>query len=240
MPELTAQPSVSVIVPVYKGERFLAEALESVAAQTYAPLETIVVDDGSPDRSAEIAAGRAGVQVVRQANQGVAAARNAGLAVARGELVAFLDQDDQWLPQKLALQVDHLRTHADVAVVLTHMELVLVEGTPRPPWFRPNWLSEPQQGFTPSVWLVRREAFELVGQFDTGYEVACDSDWLARAKDAGLRQAMLADVLVRWRVHGANGSYDQDAMRREMLSMVRRSAARQRKAAQAVEASHGG
>jgi glycosyltransferase involved in cell wall biosynthesis len=232
VPDTAQRPTISVIVPVYKGERFLADALDSVAAQTYAPLETIVVDDGSPDASAEIAASRPGVRLVRQSNQGVAAARNAGLAVARGELLAFLDQDDEWLPDKLALQVAHLLEHPDVAIVLTHMLHVLLEGTPRPGWFRPNWLSEPQQGFTPSVWLVRREAFELVGSFDTGYEVACDSDWLARAKDAGLRQAMLEDALVRWRVHGANGTYDQETMRREMLSMVRRSAARQRLAMQ--------
>jgi glycosyltransferase involved in cell wall biosynthesis len=240
VPDVPWQPTVSVIVPVYKGERFLDEALESVAAQTYAPLETIVVDDGSPDRCAEIAAGRPGVRVVRQSNQGVASARNAGLAEARGELVAFLDQDDQWLAQKLALQVSYLFEHPDVAVVLTHMELVLLDGTPRPPWFRPNWLDEPQPGFTPSVWLVRREAFERVGPFDTGYEVACDSDWLARAKDVGLLQAMLADVLVRWRVHGANGTYDQDTMRREMLSMVRASAARQRQASLEAQAAHAG
>ena len=239
MPETAQRPTISVIVPVYKGERFLADALDSVAAQTYAPLETIVVDDGSPDASAEIAAARPGVRLVRQSNQGVAAARNAGLAAARGELLAFLDQDDEWLPGKLARQVAHLLEHPDVAIVLTHMHHVLVEDTPRPGWFRPDWLSEPQQGFTPSVWLVRREAFELVGAFDTGYEVACDSDWLARAKDAGLRQAMLEDALVRWRVHGANGTYDQETMRREMLSMVRSSAASQRRAMQEAGTSGG-
>jgi len=239
VPETAQRPTISVIVPVYKGERFLADALDSVAAQTYAPLETIVVDDGSPDASAEIAAARPGVRLVRQSNQGVAAARNAGLAAARGELLAFLDQDDEWLPGKLARQVAHLLEHPDVAIVLTHMHHVLVEDTPRPGWFRPDWLSEPQQGFTPSVWLVRREAFELVGAFDTGYEVACDSDWLARAKDAGLRQAMLEDALVRWRVHGANGTYDQETMRREMLSMVRSSAASQRRAMQEAGTSGG-
>ncbi|HEX5852359.1 MAG TPA: hypothetical protein VFY36_04645, partial [Solirubrobacteraceae bacterium] len=142
--------------------------------------------------------------------------------------------------EKLALQVRYLEANPDVAIVLTHMQLALVEGTPRPPWFRPNWLTEPQQGFTPSVWLVRREAFELLGAFDTGFEVACDSDWLARAKDAGLRQAMLADVLVRWRVHGANGTYDQDTMRREMLRMVHASAVRQRRAARERETSRVG
>jgi glycosyltransferase involved in cell wall biosynthesis len=235
VPELTAQPSVSVIVPVYKGERFLAEALESVAAQTYAPLETIVVDDGSPDRSAEIAAGRAGVQVVRQANQGVAAARNAGLAVARGELVAFLDQDDQWLPQKLALQVDHLRTHADVAVVLTHMEHGPgPTAPPRPPVVSAApGSSEPQPGYTPSVWLgAPRGVRARSGSSTPPTEIACDSDWLARAKDAGLRHR---DAPRRARpLAGARRErqrIEQDAMRAELLRMTRATAARQRAAA---------
>ncbi len=69
-----------------------------------------------------------------------------------------------------------------------------------------------------------------MGTFDTSYEIACDSDWLTRAKDLGLASEMLADVLVRWRVHGANGSYDQATMRRETLRMLRGTAERQREA----------
>jgi glycosyltransferase involved in cell wall biosynthesis len=230
--ESSTEPLVSVIVPVYEGERFLEAALASVSAQTYGHLETIVVDDGSSDRSAELAERRPGVRVLRQRNGGVAAARNAGLERARGELLAFLDQDDEWLPQRLAKQVEHLRAHPDLAIVRARMEVALQNGTPRPPWLEASRLTEPQPGYAPSTWLVRREAFELAGRFDTTFELACDSDWLARASDAGLQSAMLEEVLVRWRVHGANGSYEQAKMRLELLRMVRGSVMRRRQDSQ--------
>ncbi|MHB8240383.1 MAG: glycosyltransferase family 2 protein [Solirubrobacteraceae bacterium] len=220
------RPLVSVVIPVHGGERFIAEALDSVAAQSHTPVETIVVDDGSPDASAQLASGRPGVRVLRQAHRGVAAARNAGVAGARGELIAFLDQDDLWQPSKLALQVALLSARPEIDIALTHVEMVLHEGTPRPPWM--TWETDVQPGYLPSAWLVRRAAFERVGGFDSQYQVACDADWLARAKDCGLQSEMLAEALVRWRIHGANGSYDQATMRRETFRMLRANAERRR------------
>jgi glycosyltransferase involved in cell wall biosynthesis len=226
-------PLISVVVPVFAGERFLGEALDSIAAQTHSSVETIVVDDGSPDHSVQIAAGRPGVRVLREPHRGVAAARNTGLSAARGELIAFLDQDDQWRPRKLARQLAALAERPELEIVLSHMEMTLVAGTPRPSWFEPAWLTGPQPGYVPSTWLVRRGAFDRIGPFDTSFQIACDSDWLTRAKDAGLASEMLAESLVRWRVHGANGSYDRETMRRETFRMLRGTAARQREAGHA-------
>jgi glycosyltransferase involved in cell wall biosynthesis len=222
-----AEPLVSVIVPVHAGERFLGAALASVAAQTHSNVETIVVDDGSPDDSARIAVD-AGARVIRQEQSGVGAARNAGVAAARGELLAFLDQDDEWLPDRLALGVDHLRERPDVDLVMSRIVPILAGDITRPAWLPERWLAEPLDGFVPSTWLVRQLAFQRVGPFDTGYEIACDSDWLARFKDLGLRHLMLDEPLVRWRVHGANGSYDRTTMAREMLTVFRRTVARQK------------
>lgn len=222
---------VSVVIPVYEGERFLAETLDSVAAQTHTPVETIVVDDGSPDASAQLATGRPGVRVLRRPHQGVAAARNAGVAAARGELIAFLDQDDLWQPSKLALQVALLSACPELDIVLAHVEMMLHEGTPRPSWM--TWETDVQPGYLPSAWLVRRKAFERVGSFDTRYRVACDADWLARAKDCGLQSEMLAEALVRWRIHGSNGSYDQATMRGETFKMLRANAERRRESTDA-------
>jgi glycosyltransferase involved in cell wall biosynthesis len=103
-------PRVSVVVPVHDGEEHVADALASVLAQTVDDLELIVVDDGSTDGTAEVVAGftDSRVVVVRQENRGLPAARNAGIGVARGEAIAFLDHDDVWLPGKLAAQLELL------------------------------------------------------------------------------------------------------------------------------------
>jgi glycosyltransferase involved in cell wall biosynthesis len=99
-------PAVSVIIPVFNGERFLSQAIASAIDQTFSDLETIVVDDGSTDTTPAIAGGFGSrVRYVRQTNQGVAAARDTGLAMARGTYVAFLDADDVWLPEKIERQI---------------------------------------------------------------------------------------------------------------------------------------
>jgi glycosyltransferase involved in cell wall biosynthesis len=102
---------VSVIVPVYNGERYLSAALESIFAQDYHPFEVIVVDDGSGDSSAAIAKSFKSVQYIYQTNQGIANAWNLGIDASKGELIAFLDCDDLWTPNKLRLQVDYLVNH---------------------------------------------------------------------------------------------------------------------------------
>src|SRR3954451_23570366 len=101
-------PLVSVIIPVHNGAKYLRAALESVFAQTYSPFEVIVVDDGSVDESGVIAQSFNDVRYIHQANQGVAAARNNGIGAARGEFLAFLDQDDLWTTEKLKLQMGYL------------------------------------------------------------------------------------------------------------------------------------
>jgi glycosyltransferase involved in cell wall biosynthesis len=99
-------PLISCVVPVFNGERYLGEALDSILAQTYRPLELLVVDDGSTDGTAALVTRyRDQIRPLFQPNAGQAAARNLGLSVARGEFVAFLDADDLWHPEKLARQM---------------------------------------------------------------------------------------------------------------------------------------
>lgn len=115
-------PRVSIVLPLYNGAAFVAETLATVTAQTMQDAELLIVDDGSTDESAEIVARTCrasssailrSVRVLSQTNQGVAAARNAGIAAARAEWIAFLDQDDLWLPPKLAIQIAAVRQHPD-------------------------------------------------------------------------------------------------------------------------------
>ena len=113
----STQPPLSIGLPVFNGEKYLAEAIRSVLAQTYSPIEIIVVDDGSTDSSQEILAGFVDrVTTVRQQNAGPAAARNRGIAEAKGEYVAFLDADDTWVPTKTVTQMRHLVNTPDLGV----------------------------------------------------------------------------------------------------------------------------
>ena len=118
MPEAEEQlvlgPLVSVVVPVYNGELYLARALSSVLGQDYGPLEVIVVDDGSTDNSAQIACSFGGVHYIQQPNQGVSASRNAGITASHGEFIGFRDQDDIWAPEKLSVQAGYLLKHHEV------------------------------------------------------------------------------------------------------------------------------
>ena len=109
---------VSVIIPAYNGDRYLGSAIESVLAQTYRDYEIIVVDDGSTDNTAQVAQQyKNDVRYLSQTNQGVAASRNFGLAAALGDYIAFLDQDDLFLPYKLASQVELLDRDANLGMV---------------------------------------------------------------------------------------------------------------------------
>ncbi len=123
---MTDRAPVSVIIPAYNGEDFIIAAIQSVLAQTLPVAEIIVVDDGSSDRTAAVAE-RFGAMVIRQANRGVSAARNAGIRAANTEWIALLDQDDIWAPKKIEYQLGAVRLHPNVGIVSCHMS-----------WFEPD------------------------------------------------------------------------------------------------------
>jgi glycosyltransferase involved in cell wall biosynthesis len=217
---------VSVIVPAYQAEAYLEEALESALAQDHRDVEVVVVDDGSTDRTAEIALAH-GVHVLRQPNRGPAAARNAGVAVARGAFITILDADDVWPTDRLSRQLTHLREHPEIDIVLGLTEVFLTPGQP-PPAHDPRFAAGEQVAGHPATMLVRREVFEMVGTFDESLRLSEDIDWLARASDAGVRSARLDHTLLRYRIHAANTSRDTQANHAATLGVLRASVARKR------------
>jgi glycosyltransferase involved in cell wall biosynthesis len=218
---------VSVVIPVHQGERFVAHAIETALAQDRPPDEVIVVDDGSTDDSGKIARAHP-VHYIRQANAGVAAARNTGLEVATGDYIALLDQDDLWEPHKLRVQLTCLHERPDVGWVTCRTRWLLEPGTPMAPWMRPEWFEEPQYAFITSAMLARRCTFEIVGAFDTSYVQGSDSDWLLRAREAGLPPTTIEEVLVHRRIHGANNSNDLETGASEMARILKASLDRRR------------
>jgi glycosyltransferase involved in cell wall biosynthesis len=224
------QPLVSVIIPVYNGARYLREALESVFAQTYRPIEVIVVDDGSADDSGVIAQSFSEVHYIRQTNQGVAAARNNGIEAAQGEFFAFLDQDDLWTPEKLKLQVDHLLGNPDLGYTLTQQKFFLGPDGTLPPWFRKELFDSVHTGWVLGTLVVRRTTFERVGNFVVGYSAANDSDWFFRAKAANIPMAVVPELLLLKRIHEANDSARAKDILSELRKVVKSSLDRQRSA----------
>jgi len=202
----TSSPLVTVVVPVHNGERHLAETIESVRRQTYQSLEIVVIDDGSTDSSAAIARRYDGVHVISQPNGGVASSRNLGMTAGHGEFIAFLDQDDLWLPEKIAAQMALLLRDPEVGFALTMQRRFVTEGEPTPEWVRPEWIDRDLLGNDPSALLVRRATLELVGPFNPAFQQASDVDWFFRASERHVRSAVVPRALLLRRLHDANNS----------------------------------
>lgn len=223
--------SIGVVLPVFNGEAFLQEALASIAAQTRQPDDVVAVDDGSTDGSAKLLR-QFGARVVRADRAGQALARDLGIRAVTGEVIACLDQDDRWRPEKLARQVAVLDAEPDVALVGALCATFLDAGAQRPAWWKPGWDSGvPDPSLSPSATLYRRSAFERTGGFaDAAVRISEDVAWTARAQDLGLRSAIVNEVLVERRIHGHNTSGDQALRVREQLAIARASIARKRAA----------
>ena len=200
-------PLVSVIIPVYNYDRYLAEAIESALGQTYQHLEVIVVDDGSTDRSGEVArsfAGR-GVRYCHQVNAGIGPARNKGVELAQGEFFAFLDADDRWPEEKTERQLHAFER--DPALEMVFGQAVQLHNGPE--WeagMKDKKLPAAGMvpGMVPGTMLIKRDAFLRVGKFPGGLKVGEFIDWYARAVELQVRSLVLPDLLLWRRIHDSN------------------------------------
>jgi len=218
---------VSVIVPVFNGGQFLAEALHSACEQECLPAEIIVIDDGSTDNTADVARSFPGVKYMYQPNQGVAAARNAGIAVASCGLIALLDADDTWAPEKLAVQVDWLRRHPETGYVTARFQNFLEPGTPRPLWITEEQLCEDQPGGMPNL-VVRKAVLDSVGKFDASFRQGADFDWILRAREIGVESEILPQTLLHRRIHESNLSHQWQGSRKVLMRSLRKAVTRRR------------
>jgi hypothetical protein len=222
------QPLVSVVIPVYNGAAFVAEAVRSIVAQGYDSLEIIVVDDGSTDETAEIVA-RLGkdVRYLFQENAGPAAARNRGIRDASGELIAFLDADDLWTEGSLQRMVDRLLDEPEVDVVHGHARLFREdEQNGRMDFLNPEEVFPYYIG----AGVYRRRAFERAGLFEERLRFSEDTEWYGRAAELGIRIVRVEDVTLVVRRHEGNMTRgktvaDLDMLRVLKLALDRRRAA---------------
>ena len=214
-----AAPPISVVIPAFNAELYLAEAIQSVLAEGIPGIEVVVVDDGSTDGTAGVAAAF-GTQValIRQPNAGIGAARNAGVERAAGNFLAFLDSDDVWPAGSLACRLAVLDADPEADGVFGSVQEFRDGGD--------DLL--PQGGGVAGALLLRRAKYEAVGRFDQDLKVGEFIDWMARAQDAGLKFRSVPDVVLRRRLHGANTGLVQRDARVEYTRVLRAALERRR------------
>jgi glycosyltransferase involved in cell wall biosynthesis len=218
---VSARPRVSVVIPVYNQGAYVSEAIESVLAQSLAPAEVIVVDS-SDDGSTEVA--RSFVPRIRHVfhpREGIGAARNLGATLATGDLLAHLDADDVWLPDKLDAQLAVLAADPGIDLVGGEMEEFISPDVAAEVGGKVRYLAAPQPGFSASVLLVRREAFERVGPYSTRWCLGADLDWFIRAREVGLRTATVPRVLARRRLHTSNSGLRHREFARDRVHVLK-------------------
>lgn len=221
--------TISVVIPAYNAEATLAETLASVLAQTRLPDEIIVVDDGSTDRTAEIAeAASSRIQVVCQINLGAAAALNTGLKLAIGDQVAFIDADDLWTHDKLATQMRVLAECPDFDGVGGHMSKFLCPTNDAEINKRYRLPKAPEPFWAAGTVLLRRRCFERCGGFAEPLRAGFFIDWYDRAREVGLVFAMLPHVVLRRRVRPGSLSHRSRTRDVAMVEMARRAIGRRR------------
>lgn len=220
---------VSVVIPVFNGEKYLAEAIESAVAQSYPNTEVVVVDDGSTDASADIALGFGdSIIFLQQERGGNGAARNRGVAASSGSLLSFLDADDRWHSCKLEMECAELRNRPDLHAVRSLVHEFVSPELDEDARTRIRATHEAIPGLI-HYGTMRREAFDSMGGFTTDLQLAVGVDFSARWADLGLHTALIEEVLVERRLHKSN-NWTREAGRHSDLAMaVKASLERRRK-----------
>lgn len=224
----TAQPTISVIIPTYNCGQYITQALDSVLAQKDCEYEVIVIDDGSTDQTGNLLKPyNALIRYIRQKNQGVAAARNRGIAEAKGELIAFLDADDYFLPGKLAAQSAIFAKESNLGIVNSGWERVSSQGEKllevrlwekSPQLNLEDWLQ--WRPVLPSAMMFRREWLEYIGGFDARFPPAEDTELVLRLALRGCQSTWLKRVTVCYRQHEQSAMHQGLPQARSLTAVI--------------------
>lgn len=227
---MATSPKASIIIVTFNRSAYLRQAIESVLEQTYEDFEVLVVDDGSSDDTTATVAKFNDSRIVylRQGNAGRSVARNRGMAQARGDYIGFLDDDDLYLPHKLAVQMEYLDGHPEIGLVAGGTRLISADGTLIREW--QTWLDQPQlllprclyacPLLTCSVLFRRQWLSTLDDWFDRTLDRAEDTDFWIRLLLAGCRMAWTYDIVCIYRLHQENSQQDGERYYRGYLTLL--------------------
>lgn len=221
-------PTLSIILPVYNGARFLTQALRSAFAQQHPRFEILVIDDGSTDDTPDVVAAIEGpIRYLRQENEGPAASRNRGIRLARGSVLTFLDADDLWPPGKLALQLPVLAAQSSIDIVMGYTQPMIMadpgeDDSPLTP------VLSPRLTLSVGACLYRRSVFDRFGYFDESIRCAEDLDWLLRARESGARVQVIPAVTLLYRENPGSLTHEKSASELDFFRILKRSLDRRR------------
>ncbi|MCX5849630.1 MAG: glycosyltransferase family A protein [Deltaproteobacteria bacterium] len=233
---MTENALISVIIPVYNGERYIAKAIKSVLAQEYKNIEIIAVNDGSTDGTEEVLRSYANVQYLYQPRKGASAARNSGIKCSSGDFIAFLDADDLWTKDKLKIQNSLFMDDHDLDMVFGHVEQFYSPELEDSLKGRIHLVAGSMPGYIPGAMLIKRISFLKVGFFDEGFRIGEFIDWYMRAVDHGLKSFIAREVVLKRRIHDANAGIKERDYRKDYLRVLKASLDRRRKTKKKVEA----
>ncbi|MFA5321744.1 MAG: glycosyltransferase family A protein [Smithella sp.] len=223
---------ISVIIPVFNAEQYVAEAINSVLSQTYKNIELICVNDKSTDSSLSIleSFGNKIIFINNEDNCGTAESRNKGVRLARGEFLAFIDNDDIWESHKLEVQMNQFNNNPDLDVSISYMQCFISPELSEEVKNLRYCPPDPIPGYIPSTILVKRASVEKAGYFESQWKNGESVAWLFKAKEAGLNFGIVDDVLVQRRIHETNkGVLDSSTSKSEYFRIIKESLDRRRK-----------
>jgi glycosyltransferase involved in cell wall biosynthesis len=228
---------ISVIIPVYNGGRYVAQALDSVFRQEHKNIEIIAVNDGSTDGTEEILRSYSNVRYLYQSRKGASKARNEAVKCSSGEFIAFIDADDLWTEDKLRKQKSCFISDPDLDMVFGYVEQFFSPELEESLQDRINISNARMPGYLPGAMLVKRSAFLQVGFFDEGLRLGEFVDWYVRAVDSGLKSFLSGDVVLKRRIHDANSGIREREHRKDYLRVLKASLDRRRETEKKVETS---
>jgi glycosyltransferase involved in cell wall biosynthesis len=220
---------VTVIIPVFNGERYLSEAIDSVLNQSYRPIEVVILDDGSTDNTAVIAKRYLpSIKYYYQPNGGIASALNHGIAQSEGEYLSFLDADDLWLPDKLTIQMKTFEAEPTLDMVFGHIRQFFSPDLDKELRSGIMLIDGNMPGYFKGTMLIRRESFFRVGLFDIRLHLGDFVDWYSKAIEKGLKSFMVPDVVMARRIHENNTGIKQRKFQSDYLRILKASLDRRR------------
>jgi glycosyltransferase involved in cell wall biosynthesis len=222
-------PDISVVIPVHNGERYLAESIQSVLDQGHAALELLVIDNASTDATADVAGTFSSIRYFHLPDKGLSKALNYGLERCRGAFLGFLDADDLWSPNRLAVQLEAFASNPALEMVFGHVEQFISPDLEESAKAKLSIRDKHLPGRYRGTMLIRKDSFWRVGPFEPSTDFGEFIDWYMRAADHKIRELMLPDLLTLRRIHGANMGYTDRHKRVEYARVLKRGLDRRRR-----------